>query len=95
MKKLVFGLIIIIVAAAAVMGLPQARTATGQESEPQDLAEVLVTVVPDLENPGPGPVAVGGEVYPVDRAAILAPFVFLSMVLAAASLLVTDRRRGS
>ncbi|MFC1981426.1 hypothetical protein ACFLVN_04190 [Chloroflexota bacterium] len=43
----------------------------------------------------PVPVTVGGEVYPVDKAAILAPWIALAVVIVAGGIYLVRRRAFS
>ncbi len=54
--------------------------------------EIKTEELPPPPAPPAPPVAVGGEVYPVDKTALLAPWIVLAVVIAAVSVVLMRRR---
>ena len=99
MKRATYALILVMVMALLCGVLP--ALAVGWVDNASQSATVTVTARPATDDlpppppPPPPPLAVGGEVYPINKAGVLAPWLGLILILAiGGGILVIRRRRA-
>ncbi len=94
MKRATYALILVMV--MALLGGFSGRLLAGLMGSGSQSATVTVTAVPGfISNNTPPPLPVGGEVYPINKAGVLAPWLGLALLLAiGGGILVIRRRRA-
>ena len=97
MKRVTYALILVMVM-ALLCGLPLSL-AVGWVDNASQSATVTVTAVPAADDlpppppPPPPPLAVGGEVYSINKVSVLAPWLGLILILAIGGGIFALRRR--